>query len=151
MIAIMYNRINQRKVIMAKQTSKKIAEKSAHECGCGNNCMCGCHKHGAMHIVKHIIVWAIIFALGMACGKMMNCGHYKKMQRKMQPVFTNGCLDMASIKNPKMAEKIVLADVNGDKCISIEEYKAWKKDRKANVQNGGEKMRREMRGLKNNA
>ena len=43
------------------------------------------------------------------------------------PVFTNGCLDIQSIECPKMQEDIVKADVNGDSCISIEEYKVWKK------------------------
>lgn len=128
---------------MAKQTPKKMPIKKMamkqpkpmmeHECACGSNCACGCHRHGSMHVLKHIIVWAIIFALGMACGKMMNCGHGKKMYRKMQPVFTNGCLDIASIKCPKMSEEIVAADVNGDNCISVEEYKAWKQTNKPNM------------------
>ena len=124
---------------MSKQTPRKMPIKKMamkepqvmeHECGCGRDCPCGCHKHGSMHIVKHIIVWAIIFALGMACGKMMNCGHNRKMHRSIQPVFTNGCLDIASIKCPKMSEEIVAADVNADNCISVEEYKAWKKTNK---------------------
>lgn len=142
---------------MAKQTPKKMPMKKMamkpapmmkHECGCGDNCMCGCHKHGSMHIVKHIIVWAIIFALGMACGKMMHCGHYKKMQRKMQPVFTNGCLDMTSIKSPKMSTEIIAADVNGDNCISVEEFKAWKKANKQNGPKDGKGMRHGLRAMK---
>ena len=135
---------------MAKQTSKKMSIKkmamkqpvvTKHECGCGTDCPCGCHKHGTMHMIKHLIVWAIIFALGMACGKMMNCHHGKRMPRPVQPVFTNGCLDMASITCPKMSEEIVAADVNGDNCISVEEYKAWRRTNKsqmrANKKHGG--------------
>ena len=130
---------------MAKQTPKKttinkkpmIAPVMEHKCECGRDCSCGCHRHGTAHIIKHIIVWAIIFALGLACGKMMNCGHHgKKMYRQMHPVFTDGCLDMASIDCPKMAEEIVAADVNADNCISIEEFKAWKKANKPDMRNG---------------
>ena len=116
-----------------------------HECSCGDNCMCGCHKHGTAHFIKHIIVWAIIFALGMACGKMMNCGHHKKMQYKMRPVFTNGCLDMASIKCPKMSENIVKADINGDDCISIEEFKVWKKANRSMMHNGNKGARKRIK------
>lgn len=129
-----------KKSVAKKATAKKPAVKKAtvkpapvmeHKCNCEAGCPCGCHKHGAAHIIKHIIVWAIIFALGMACGKMMCC---KKMHKPMQAkhvVFTNGCLDMASISCPKMAEEIMTADVNADECVSIEEYKAWKKEHKS--------------------
>ncbi|MBO7645356.1 MAG: hypothetical protein J6S57_03590 [Alphaproteobacteria bacterium] len=121
------------KKMPVKKSGAKTAPIIKQEHGCGDYCMCGCHKHGTAHIVKHIIIWAIIFALGMACGKMMNCNHHKKMHRKMQPVFTNGCLDLVSIKCPKMSEEIIKADVNGDGCISVEEYKAWKKANKTNM------------------
>jgi len=144
---------------MAKKTTKKTATKSVakkpavkaapvmeHKCGCGADCPCHCH--GSAHWVKHIIVWAIIFALGMACGKMMDCGHHKKMQRRMQPVFTNGCLDVASIKCPKMAEEIVAADVNGDNCISVEEYKVWKKANKPQMPEGMPGKHGKFRGMK---
>ena len=97
-----------------------------HTCGCGSDCPCHCH--GRAHWVKHISVWAIIFALGMACGKMMNCHRGKKMMRpRYHPVFTNGCLDINSIECPKFRAEILKADANGDSCISIEEYKAVKK------------------------
>ncbi|MBO7053738.1 MAG: hypothetical protein J6W27_04885, partial [Alphaproteobacteria bacterium] len=109
-----------------------------HTCACGKDCPCGCHKHGSMHVIKHIIVWAIIFALGMACGKMMNCQHpgKKMMFHHKQPVFTNGCLDIQSIECPKMQEDIVKADVNGDNCISIEEYKTFKKENRQMFRKG---------------
>ena len=136
---------------MVKKTAKKMSAKKMPSktmsgmekgCNCGDVCHCGCHKHGSMHVVKHVIVWAIIFALGLACGKMMSCGHYKKMYRKkMQPVFTNGCLDMVSIKCPKMSEEIIKADVNGDNCISVEEYKVWKKANKPNMRGNHKEMR----------
>lgn len=130
---------------MAKQTKNKPVKKITktapvmeHKCSCGADCPC--HKHGTMHIVKHIIVWAIIFALGMACGKMMNCNHGKKMHKPIHPVFTNGCLDMKSVNCPKLAADIVAADVNGDGCISVEEYKAFKQTNK--------KFNKRMRGFR---
>ena len=132
---------------MAKQTKtttkkRTVATKATPvmepKCACGKDCPCGCHKHGSMHIVKHIIVWAIIFALGLACGKMMNCQHHgkKMMFHQKQPVFTNGCLDIQSIECPKLQEDIVKADVNGDNCISIEEYKVFKKENRQMFRKG---------------
>lgn len=122
-----------KKTVAKKAPVKKVAVKPAQtmehkcECGCGENCPCHCH--GRAHFVKHIIVWAIIFALGMVCGKMICCGHgMHKHMHQMHPVFVNECLDMSSIECPKMAEKLAAADVNGDGCISLEEYKSVKKD-----------------------
>jgi len=123
-----------------KKTVKKTAVKPApvmqHKCECGENCKCHCH--GSAHWLKHVIVWAIIFALGMVCGKLICCGgHGMKQMPKMHPVFVNGCLDVQSIKCPKMQEKLAAADVDGNECISVIEYKAVKKE-----------MRKEMRAGK---
>ena len=119
----------------AKKTNvKKTPIKSApapvmeHKCECGENCKCHCH--GSAHWVKHIIVWAIIFALGMVCGKMLPCGHHGKHMPRLHPVFVNGCLDVESIKCPKMQEKLATADIDANNCISIEEYRAVKKEMK---------------------
>ena len=109
-----------------KRTIAKPAPVMEHRYECGENCRCHCH--GGAHFIKHLIVWAIIFALGMVAGKMMYCGHGPKHMPKMNPVFVNGCLDMSSINCPKMQEKLATADMNGDNCISIEEYKAVKKE-----------------------
>ena len=120
---------------MAKQikkaTAKKIAMKPvpAMEHGCGHDCPCGCHKHGAGHLVKHIVILLLVFILGYACGKIMCFGgkhHMPRMPHMPHPVFTNGCLDMQSIQGQKMQEMLMAADVNGDNCISIEEYKTFK-------------------------
>ena len=121
---------------MAKQTKKmaKPAKKSVakpvpvmeHECG--KECPCGCHRHSAGHRLKHIMILVIVFILGYACGKIFYpCPMRKHMQfYNNHPVFTNGCLDMQQIQNTKFQEKMMQADVNGDGCISIEEYKAFK-------------------------
>lgn len=126
----------------AKKTSKKMVKKPVvkksyvkpapvvePKCQCGENCHC----HGGAHWVKHLIVWAIIFALGMVCGKMLDCGHHGKHMPKINPVFENGCLKMDSVQCPKMVEKLANADMNGDNCISLEEYKAVKKEMKKDM------------------
>ena len=119
-----------KKTTVKKSAAKKPVVKAApvmeHKCTCGEHCHC----HGSAHFVKHIIVWAIIFALGMVCGKLLCLGHAHKHMPKMHPVFVNGCLDTSSIECPKMQEKLAMADANGDGCVSIEEYKAVKKEMK---------------------
>ena len=136
----------------AKKTTKKMVAKKApvksapvmeHKCPCGENCHC----HGSAHWIKHVIVWAIIFALGMVCGKMLDCGHGMKHMPKMHPVFENGCLKMDSIGYPKMQEKLVMADVSGDGCVSVEEYRAVKKSMKK--EGRGSKGFRGFKGHKN--
>ncbi len=122
----------------AKKTTKKMSVKKTavkptpvieHKCECGEKCHC----HGGAHFIKHLIVWAIIFALGMVCGKMMYCGHGPKHMKMKHPVFVNGCLDMSSIECPMMKEKLMNADVNGDNCISVEEYKVVKREMKKDM------------------
>ena len=133
------------KKIAKKMPARKAAVKTApvmeHKCECGENCHCHCH--GRAHIIKHLIVWAIIFALGMVAGKMMSCGHGPKHMKMKHPVFVNGCLDMASIECPMMREKLMNADVDGDNCISIQEYKAVKKEMKKDKDFRGPKGPRE--------
>ena len=128
---------------MPKKTTKSVQKKPTmkttkiHEQHCGCGAECHCHHHDTKHLIKHIIVWAIIFALGMACGKMMNCHHGKKMMRpRFHPVFTNGCLDIKSIECPKFREDILKADANGDNCISLEEYRTVKKPNKNYIHKG---------------
>jgi hypothetical protein len=132
----------------AKKTTKKVITKKSvarpapvaeHKCMCSENCHCHCRAH----LIKHIITWAIIFALGMVCGKMIGCcGHHgMKHMPKMNPVFENGCLKMDSIPCPKMQEKLMNADVSGDGCVSVEEYKAVKKEMMKD-------MKKDMRGHK---
>jgi hypothetical protein len=116
------------KKTVKKPTANKPVVKAApvaeHKCECGEHCHC----HGKAHWVKHIIVWAIIFALGMACGKMLPCGHKHKQMPKMHPVFVNGCLDVQSVTNPKLQEKLATADADNDGCISVEEYRTARKE-----------------------
>lgn len=117
------------------KTTKKVTRKAApavaaapatHECQCGSACQCGCH-HGKF---KRFIVIVIVFLLGFAlakfvCNPMRQHRAHRKMM-EMHPIFTNGCLDMNSIKCPKMVEALQNADVNADGCINLEEFKATK-------------------------
>lgn len=117
----------------AVKTVKKVAAKPVVEaqkpCECGCGCGCGCHKH-AGHVLKKIIVLALVFALGMFAGKALHFGGSRHFHPMFHPVFTNGCLDLTSIKCPKMQEDILKADVNADGCISVEEFKAAKSQHK---------------------
>ena len=76
-----------------------------------------------------------MFILGFLVSHFLvpSCHHNVKMPR-MHPVFVNGCLDMESIKCPKMQEKLATADVDANGCITAEEFRAVK-----------HAMRREMR------
>ena len=49
-------------------------------------------------------------------------------------MFVDGCLNMESVKCPKMIEELANADVDMNGCISVEEFKTVKRA-----------MRREMR------
>ena len=122
---------------MAKQTKKTVKKTVAKpapvvmEHKCGNDCPCGCHKHSVGHRLKHILILVIVFILGFLCGCPMRGpvhfgparGPFKHMGH---PVFTNGCLDMKTIQSQKMQEVLMKADANGDNCVSVEEYKAFK-------------------------
>lgn len=100
-----------------------------HACACGAECKCGC-KCGKF---KKFIVLFIVFCIGFAVAKFTCCHgmrHHMRGMPEMQPVFVNGCLDMESVKCPKMQELLKNADVNADECISIEEFDAIKPERK---------------------
>lgn len=123
-----------RKTTKTTKTTKRVIKKSApavavapemHECQCGAACKCGCH-HGKF---KKFIVLLIVFLLGFAVAKMVPCHKFHRMHKGMQmhPVFQNGCLDMASIKCPKMVETLQASEANADGCITMGEFKEIKK------------------------
>ena len=47
--------------------------------------------------------------------------------RNMHPVFVNGCLDMESVKCPKMRENIARMDLDGNGCVTEGEFRAAKR------------------------
>lgn len=114
------------KKVVAEEVKEFVPE--THECACGHECKCGCHggcgsKFG--RFLKKLIIALVIFALGFAAAKMCDHGRYYRAARVD---FNNGCLDVASVKCPALAEKLPLMDINKDGCISKEEYKMFKKD-----------------------
>ena len=104
-----------------KKDVKPMAVKApaAHECHCG----CSCTP------LKKAFYLGGMFLLGFAIAHFAFCpcsrfGH--KMQKE-HPVFVNGCLDMQSIKCPKMQEILANADMDADGCISVSEFNTVKR------------------------
>ena len=113
-------------------------------CKCGANCACGakcpCMRRGGFgRFVKKLLVLAIVFVLGFVTAKMVSehRPNFKKAFGGPRVHFVNGCLDKESVKCPKLAEALPAMDINGDGCITREEYRAVKK-----------RMRREIRDMK---
>lgn len=97
-----------------------------HEMHCG----CKCTP------LKKAFYLGGMFILGFLVAYFFVCPCHKfgpKMPR-MHPVFVNGCLDVESIKCPKMQERLATADVDANGCITAEEFRTIK-----------HAMRREMR------
>lgn len=117
-----------------KPAPRKVAPAKVEEtvvitgCGCG----CGCRHGGFWRFVKKLIIFIIIFALGFAAAKFIPCPKKgKMMHRGMEPraeMFVNGCLDIAKIRCPEMAQKIVAADANADGCITADEFRSFGKE-----------------------
>lgn len=134
-----------KKAAVKKTTVKKVApapmmEPMTHECQCGTGCQCGqkCKCGGGCkfgRFLMKLIMILIIFALGFATAKYL-VGGCKHMPRGPRVEFTNGCLDMTSVKCPKLLEALPAMDINQDGCITREEYRAVKKE-----------MRREIREM----
>ena len=121
----------QEPVMVAK--NEKFACECDAKCACGANCACGgkcgCRGGGFWRFLGKLIILAIVFALGFATAKMCCCGgKFGPMNRGARPVFVNGCLDVASVKCPKMVEMLPAFDVNADGCITREEYRAVKRE-----------------------
>ncbi len=140
-----------KKVVVKKTAVKKPATEKkivaaapvAHECHCGHTCKCSepckcaCHsgcKFG--RIVKKLIVFLVIFALGFAAAKFCPCAKKGPWMRGPRVEFTNGCLDTASVKCQKLLEALPAMDINQDGCITRDEFRAVKRE-----------MRREIREM----
>ncbi len=123
-----------KKIVAKKAPAKKAPVKAtvpaAHECACGHDCHCGhnCHCHHGCkfsHVLKKIIVFIIIFALGFAAAKFVPCG--KKHPRMPKPQFENGCLVVDSIKCPKLLEQLPVIDADANGCVTTDEFRAAKR------------------------
>ncbi|MBE6461928.1 MAG: hypothetical protein E7006_03775 [Alphaproteobacteria bacterium] len=102
--------------------AEPVVESHTCGCGCGHDCKCGgackCKKCG---FFKKFILLVIVFALGFAAAQMYTC---KRGNMMPKPEFENGCL---VVKCPKLAEMAPKIDTNADGCISMEEFKQFKK------------------------
>ncbi|MDR0726616.1 MAG: hypothetical protein LBF37_00970 [Rickettsiales bacterium] len=107
----------------------------AQDCGCGCNSGKKCRCGGFGRFLKKLVIFLVIFALGFATAKFCTMHKFHKGFRGPRVEFVNGCVDMAKIPCPELAQKVSLADANGDGCVSKEEFKAAKRE-----------MRKEMRG-----
>lgn len=85
---------------------------------------CHCTKRKRNTILTCVSI--IFFLLGMLVYHMFFCdGHHPRY--KMKPQFVNGCIDVTSIKCPKMLEGLPMMDTDHDGCITKTELRAAKK------------------------
>jgi len=79
---------------------------------------------------KKIFILTCTFIAGFLVSQLFcfcGCPHHKRMPR---PHFVNGCMDVASVKCPKLLENLPNIDANGDGCITRAELRASKKHAK---------------------
>lgn len=118
-----------------RTTTKRVVKPAAapapelHEMHCG----CKCTP------LKKTFYLGGMFILGFLVSHFFvsPCHHNGPKMPHMHPVFVNGCLDMESVKCPKMQESLAVADVDANGCVTEEEFRAVKRA-----------MRRDMRGHK---
>jgi len=127
------------KPAVAIEEKATMAPMEKYPCGCDKDCACGgkcgCHGHGGFaRFFRKLIVALILFALGFASAKMFCCNHYGPRGPRVQ--FIDGCMDVESVKCPKLVAALPAMDINQDGCITREEYRAVKKE-----------MRREIREM----
>lgn len=134
-----------KKVAAKKPVAKKAAVKEAkmatpivetHACGCGADCHCcaGCKCSASRfgRFVRKLVVFLIIFALGWFAASFVheNEGRHHQGPRMH---FVNGCLDVASVKCPKMQAALPAMDINQDGCITRDEFRQVKRNMRAEI------------------
>ncbi len=138
-----------KKIAAKKPAVKKVAkpvmaapavEMHAHECPCGGACKCAKRGSRFGRIMKKLIIAIILFALGFAAAKFCPCNKMDKFgprgPRGPRVEFVDGCMDVASVKCPKLRDALPAMDINQDGCITRDEYRAVKRE-----------MRREIREM----
>ncbi len=85
---------------------------------------CHCTKRKRNTILTCVSI--IFFLLGMLVYHMFFCdGHHPRY--RMKPHFVNGCVDVTTVKCPKMLESLPMMDTDNDGCITKKELRAAKK------------------------
>ena len=85
---------------------------------------CHCTKRKRNMILTCVFIGS--FLLGMLVFSIFFCGcdHHKRMPR---PHFVNGCMDVESVKCPKMLEALPAMDTDNNGCITRAELRAAKR------------------------
>lgn len=115
------------KPVIAPETIITAPVPETPKCKCGADCACGaeckCARGGSKfgRFVMRLIVVLIVFALGFAAAKLIDGG---RDFRGPRVDFDNGCLKESSVKCPQIRDALPVMDVNGDGCISRDEYRA---------------------------
>ena len=117
-----------KEVKLTAPVMEKHACGCGHDCPCGTGCKCGGSKFG--RFMRKLILFVIIFALGFAAAKLCCCGPRHNGPRMH---FVNGCLDVASVKCPKLAEALPAMDINQDGCITRDEFRQVKRNMRAEI------------------
>ena len=113
----------------AKTTAKRTVKTQPmpvqeHVCNCAHDCPC----HSCSRF-KKLVILVIVFCLGFVAAKLTSCPCKKHPMLNVHPVFTEaGCLDMESIKCPKMQDALRTSEANADGCITSDEFFAMKKE-----------------------
>ena len=84
---------------------------------------CHCTKRKRNCILTCVFIGS--FIIGFLVSQICFCGCCRKHAPKVQ--FVNGCVDVASIKCPKMLEMVPMMDADNDGCITKTELRTAKK------------------------
>lgn len=120
-----------------------VATPEMHKCPCGQNCPCGknctcgqnCHCGekcccGAGRSFMRILWIAVVVIVAIVALRLCCCGPRHHGPRVH---FTNGCLDVESVKCPKLASALPAMDINQDGCITRDEFRAVKRRMRAEI------------------
>ena len=122
-----------------------VATPETHNCRCGNKCPCGkncacghdCHCGdkcrccgGFGRTIMRVLWIIIVVAIAIAALRLCCCGPRHHGPRVH---FTNGCLDVESVKCPKLASALPAMDINQDGCITRDEFRAVKRHMRAEI------------------
>lgn len=120
-----------KKVVSPDVVQNNIPTPETNECKCGQNCECGadckCARSGGSRFGRFmlkLIMILIVFALGFGAAKLLDCQN----ARCPRADFDNGCLDVSSVKCPRLQNALPAMDANGDGCITREEYRTVVRD-----------------------